>query len=85
MNRSVKEGKGGCLVVSQFTLYGNCLSGRRPDFLKAAKGELAESLYEAFVACLRLQIEQVATGSFGAKMEVELVNDGPVTLLIDTP
>lgn len=85
MNRDVTEAGGGVLVVSQFTLYGDCRKGRRPSFVGAAPPEVAEPLYEAFVAAVRAQGVPAATGRFGAMMQVELVNDGPVTLLIDTP
>ncbi len=84
MNRSVLETEGGVLVVSQFTLYGNCRNGRRPDFMSAAPPERAIPLYEAFVEALRCQVSSVETGEFGAKMAVSLVNDGPVTLIIDS-
>jgi D-aminoacyl-tRNA deacylase len=85
MNRGVIEAGGGVLVVSQFTLYGDCRKGRRPSFIGAAPPEVAEPLYEAFVAAIRAQGVPAATGRFGAMMQVELVNDGPVTLLLDTP
>ena len=85
MNRDVAEAGGGVLVVSQFTLYGDCRKGRRPSFIGAAPPELAEPLYEAFVAAVRANGLPAATGRFGATMQVELVNDGPVTLLVDTP
>lgn len=82
MNLSVKEVNGSLLVVSQFTLYGNANGGRRPDFLKAAKPELAIPLYNDFVEKLKRHI-LVETGEFGAMMQVSLVNDGPVTLMIE--
>jgi D-tyrosyl-tRNA(Tyr) deacylase len=85
MNRDVAEAGGGVLAVSQFTLYGDCRKGRRPSFVGAAAPDLAEPLYEAFVAALRAHGVPVATGRFGAMMQVELVNDGPVTLLLDAP
>ena len=85
MNRDVSEAGGGVLVVSQFTLYGDCRKGRRPSFVGAAPPEVAEPLYEAFVAAVRAQGVPAATGRFAAMMQVELVNDGPVTLLVDTP
>jgi D-tyrosyl-tRNA(Tyr) deacylase len=85
MNRDVAEAAGGVLVVSQFTLYGDCRKGRRPSFVGAAAPELAEPLYEAFVIAVRANGIPAATGRFGARMHVELVNDGPVTLLVDTP
>jgi D-tyrosyl-tRNA(Tyr) deacylase len=72
------------LVVSQFTLYGDCRKGRRPSFTSAAPPELAERLYESFVASVRSSGIEVATGRFREQMLVSLVNDGPVTLWIDT-
>ena len=83
MNRSVEEVAGGVLVVSQFTLYGDARKGRRPSFVDAAPPERAIPLYERFVALLRARGLHVETGEFGAMMEVELVNDGPVTLSIE--
>jgi D-aminoacyl-tRNA deacylase len=83
MNRSVLDAGGGVLVVSQFTLYGDCRKGRRPSFIEAAPPEVAIPLYEAFLDAVRAQGVAVATGRFGAMMQVELVNDGPVTLIID--
>jgi D-tyrosyl-tRNA(Tyr) deacylase len=85
MNVSVADAAGGVLVVSQFTLYGECQKGRRPSFIDAARPEVAEPLYEAFANAIRLHGVPVATGRFGANMEVELINDGPVTLVLDTP
>jgi D-aminoacyl-tRNA deacylase len=85
MNVSVTDAGGGVLVVSQFTLYGDCQKGRRPSFIAAARPEVAEPLYEAFGNAVRLHGVPVATGRFGADMQVELVNDGPVTLVLDTP
>lgn len=82
MNLSIKEAGGSLLVVSQFTLYGNVSSGRRPDFLKSAKPELAIPLYNDFVEKLKKHIK-VETGEFGAMMQVSLVNEGPVTLMIE--
>ena len=84
MNRDVAAAGGGVLVVSQFTLYGDCRKGRRPSFIGAAPPELAEPLYEAFVAAVRANGLPAATGRFGAMMQVELVNDGPVTLIVDS-
>ena len=84
MNRGLDEVKGELLVVSQFTLYGNCKKGRRPEFLAAARPELAVPLYEKFVALCRDKGFSVETGEFGAEMLVESVNDGPVTLIVDT-
>ena len=84
MNRSLEDVGGQVLVISQFTLYGNCKKGRRPEFLAAARPELAVPLYEKFVALCRDKGFHVETGEFGASMEVESVNDGPVTLIVDT-
>jgi len=84
MNRSVCDVKGGVLAVSQFTLFGDARKGRRPSFIQAAPPEVAEPLYESFLAALRGQGVTVASGVFRAMMEVELVNDGPVTILLDS-
>jgi D-aminoacyl-tRNA deacylase len=84
MNRSLAEVGGAMLVVSQFTLYGDCRRGRRPSFTDAAPPELAEQLYGDFVARVREADIEVATGKFREHMFVSLVNDGPVTLWIDT-
>lgn len=84
MNRSLVEAGGAMLVVSQFTLFGDCRKGRRPSFIKAARPEQAVALYKAFVAEVRGRGITVATGRFQEQMDVELVNDGPVTLLIDS-
>ena len=84
MNRDVTEAGGAMLIVSQFTLYGDCRKGRRPSFLGAAPPEVAIPLYEAFARAVRGLGVAVATGRFGADMQVELVNDGPVTLIIDS-
>lgn len=84
MNRGLDEVKGELLIVSQFTLYGNCKKGRRPDFLAAARPEIAIPLYEKFVAVCRDKGFHVETGEFGAYMEVESLNDGPLTLVVDT-
>ena len=84
MNRSLLETRGAVLAVSQFTLYGDCRKGRRPSFDRAARPEQARSLYEKFVEFLQEQTVPVEQGVFQAMMEVELVNDGPVTLLLDT-
>jgi D-tyrosyl-tRNA(Tyr) deacylase len=83
MNLSLADVGGAVLVVSQFTLYGNAEKGRRPSFIGAARPEVAQPLYERFVALLREQQLTVATGEFGAMMDVELVNDGPVTLWLE--
>lgn len=84
MNRSLVDISGGCLVISQFTLYGDCRKGRRPSFIAAAPPEQAAALYERFVAGVRGQGIEVATGRFRTHMDVELVNDGPVTLMLDS-
>jgi D-aminoacyl-tRNA deacylase len=84
MNRSLVETGGALLVVSQFTLYGDCRKGRRPSFDQAASGEQARGLYEYFVQCLVLSNVKVATGIFQAEMEIHLVNDGPVTFVLDS-
>ncbi len=84
MNLSLLDTGGALLVVSQFTLHGDCRKGRRPAFIAAAPPEQAEPLYERFVVRVENLGVRVATGRFGAMMEVELVNDGPVTLLLDS-
>ncbi|HTQ40279.1 MAG TPA: D-aminoacyl-tRNA deacylase [Pirellulales bacterium] len=84
MNRSLVEARGGMLVVSQFTLLGDCRKGRRPSFVEAAPLEEAERLYQLFVTAVQQQGLQVETGRFRAHMDVSLVNDGPVTLLLDS-
>lgn len=84
MNLSLDQVGGGCLVVSQFTLYGDVRSGNRPGFSAAAAPELGDALYRRFVARLRQRGLPVETGRFGADMQVELVNDGPVTLWLDS-
>ena len=84
MNLSLAETGGELLVVSQFTLYGDTRRGRRPSYIEAAAPEKANSLYELFVAEARKQIGRVETGRFQAMMDVELVNDGPVTILLDS-
>jgi len=83
MNLSLADVGGELLVVSQFTLYGNAEKGRRPSFIDAARPEIAIPLYESFVAGLRSKDFRVETGEFGAMMDVDLVNDGPVTLLLE--
>jgi D-tyrosyl-tRNA(Tyr) deacylase len=85
MNLGVADVNGSVLVVSQFTLYGDCQKGRRPSFIDAARPEVAEPLYEGFLTAVRMQGVPVAGGRFGADMQVELVNDGPVTLIVDAP
>ena len=84
MNRSLLDIKGQLLVVSQFTLYGDATRGRRPSFIDAAPPERANRLYESFVTEARKLVSKVATGRFQAMMDVELVNDGPVTILLDS-
>jgi D-tyrosyl-tRNA(Tyr) deacylase len=84
MNLPIGDLAGSMLIVSQFTLYGDCRKGRRPSFDAAARPELAQALYDAFVADVRAQGVPVATGVFQAHMQVELMNDGPVTLVLDT-
>ena len=84
MNLSVKEVNGGILIVSQFTLYGDVRRGLRPSWIDAATPEVAEPLYDFFVRQARTMISEVATGSFRAMMQVELINDGPVTILLDS-
>jgi D-aminoacyl-tRNA deacylase len=84
MNLGVADVGGGVLVVSQFTLYGDCRKERRPSFIDAAGPETAIPLYGAFVDAVRAQGVPTATGRFGAMMQVELVNDGPVTLIVDS-
>ena len=85
MNHSVLDMGGELLVVSQFTLYGDTRKGRRPGFDQAGRPDMAEPLYERAVARLRDHGLQVATGRFGADMQVDLINDGPVTLIIEHP
>ena len=84
MNRGLSDVGGKILVISQFTLYGNCKKGRRPDFLAAARPETAIPLYEQFIAACQERGFQVESGQFGASMQVRSVNDGPVTLILDT-
>jgi len=84
MNRSLIDTRGATLVVSQFTLYGDARGGRRPSYIEAASPEHAKQLYEEYVAALRALGVTVATGVFQAHMEVESINDGPVTLLLDS-
>ena len=85
MNRSLLDIGGGVLCISQFTLYGDCRKGRRPGFTEAAPPECAEPLYERFVQFLEETGLQVACGVFGAHMVVDLDNDGPVTLMVQSP
>ncbi|MBB65674.1 MAG: D-tyrosyl-tRNA(Tyr) deacylase [Waddliaceae bacterium] len=83
MNCSLKDVEGSLLIVSQFTLYGNCQNGRRPDFFESAPPEQAEKIYSQFIKECKKQVLNVSTGVFGAMMEVQLINDGPVTFMID--
>jgi len=83
MNRDLADVNGGILVVSQFTLYGDASKGRRPSFIDAARPEVAIPLYEQFIALLRATGTHVEAGEFGASMEVDLVNEGPVTLWLE--
>jgi D-tyrosyl-tRNA(Tyr) deacylase len=84
MNLSLKDIGGGMLVISQFTLYGDVRRGLRPSWIDAAAPEIAEPLYEFFIAQVKTILSEVASGRFGAEMQVELVNDGPVTILLDS-
>lgn len=84
MNRSLLDTGGAMLIISQFTLYGDCRQGRRPGYSSAARPEQAEALYEEFIKAVQQQGIRTATGRFQAAMAVELVNDGPVTLLLDS-
>ncbi len=84
MNQSVTEAGGALLIVSQFTLYGDARRGRRPSWSDAAPPEVAEPIYELFLHEVRQRVGEVATGSFRRMMEVELVNDGPVTIMLDS-
>lgn len=83
LSQSVQDIEGGLLVISQFTLYGDCRKGRRPSFDKAAPGAIAEQIYEQFVTILRASGLKVETGQFGAMMNVYIENDGPVTLILE--
>ena len=84
MNLSVKDIGGGVLVVSQFTLYGDVRRGLRPSWIEAAAPEVAKPLYEYFIARVRRLVDEVGCGSFQSMMQLELVNDGPVTILLDS-
>ncbi len=85
MNRDAQDIQGAVLVVSQFTLYGDCRKGRRPSFIQAARPPLAEQLYETFVDALMRYGIPVAKGVFGEHMAISLINDGPVTLMLESP
>ena len=84
MNRGLDEVQGQLLIISQFTLYGNCKKGRRPEFLAAARPEVAIPLYEKFVQLCRDKGFHTETGEFGAYMQVDSLNDGPLTIILDT-
>lgn len=84
MNLSLLDIKGDILAISQFTLYGDCRKGRRPNFMEAKGGEEAKALYEEFIDLLKTSNLKVETGEFGAEMKVEINNDGPVTILLDS-
>ena len=86
MNISIKETQGEVLIISQFTLYGETAKGNRPNFTKAAKPDVANTLYEAFVEKMRQNLgsEKVKTGMFAAMMSVKIINDGPVTLIVES-
>ncbi|MFL0251774.1 D-aminoacyl-tRNA deacylase [Clostridium neuense] len=84
MNKSLKDINGGLLIISQFTLYGDCRRGRRPNFMNALNGEEAEILYNEFVKQCKSEISVVQTGKFGADMKVSIENDGPVTIILDS-
>jgi D-tyrosyl-tRNA(Tyr) deacylase len=84
MNLSVKDVGGGILVISQFTLFGDVRRGLRPSWIDAAAPEIAEPLYEYFMTEIRKRLSNISTGNFRSKMQVELVNDGPVTILLDS-
>lgn len=84
MNLALKDVGGGLLLISQFTLYADCKKGHRPSFVKAGKPDMAEPMYEYIIEKCREQIENTQKGQFGADMKVELLNDGPVTIVLDS-
>ncbi|WP_282926312.1 D-aminoacyl-tRNA deacylase [Helcococcus kunzii] len=84
MNLSIKDVNGEIMIVSQFTLYGDARKGNRPNFMKSAKHEKAELMYNEFVELIKNEIEIVETGKFGANMDIELINNGPVTIQLDS-
>lgn len=84
MTHSLEDVNGELLIISQFTLYGDCRKGKRPDFMKAQGGEAAEQLYNELVEAFKKEVKKVETGEFGADMQVYIQNDGPVTLLLES-
>ncbi|WP_409068914.1 D-aminoacyl-tRNA deacylase [Clostridium sp. FAM 1755] len=84
LNKSLLDIEGDIIIVSQFTLYGDCRKGRRPSFVEALAGEEAYILYDKFVELIKKEVKNVATGEFGADMKVYIENDGPVTILLDS-
>lgn len=84
LNKSLLDVRGELLIVSQFTLYGDCRKGRRPSFMEALSGEKAKELYDKFVLLCKDEVSNVQTGEFGANMNVQIENDGPVTLLLES-
>jgi len=84
MNFSLQDIDGELLLISQFTLYGDCRKGKRPDFMKSQGGEAAKELYNELVEAFKKEVPNLQTGEFGADMKVEIINDGPVTLLLES-